>query len=106
MSDDEDGIVPPTPENKEKVMDVSKKRKRVRKLVEKTYTDEQGFMVTKKEFESASDTDDDKIHHQVADKGNLKKAAEEENIGKTDKDSTTNLQKPKQAKIMDFFKKS
>ena len=56
--DDEEELIPPTP------TDTSKRsarpgRRRVRKLVEKTFTDGDGFLVSKKEMESCSETDDE-----------------------------------------------
>jgi len=53
-SDDEE-CIPATP--KENI--VRPGRRRVRKQVDKTYVDEQGYMVTKKVYESGSETDDE-----------------------------------------------
>jgi len=52
-SDDED--IPATPVTKS----VKSGRKRVKKQVDKTFMDEKGYMVTKKVYESASETDDE-----------------------------------------------
>ena len=61
-SDDEEEI-PATPVQekvKSKLSGNSKPgRRRVRKLVDKTYMDDKGYFVTKKEYESASETDDE-----------------------------------------------
>jgi len=53
-SDDE---IPPTP--KQATRTSRPGRRRIRRQVDKTYVDDQGFMVTKKEYESASETDDE-----------------------------------------------
>jgi len=54
-SDDEE--IPPTP--KQPTRTSKPGRKRVKRQVDKTYVDDQGFMVTKKEYESASETDEE-----------------------------------------------
>merc|ERR1712042_127618 len=54
-SDDEE--IPPTP--KQATRTSRPGRRRIRRQVDKTYVDDQGFMVTKKEYESASETDDE-----------------------------------------------
>jgi len=54
-SDDEE--IPPTP--KQPTRTSKPGRRRVRRQVDKTYVDDQGYMVTKKEYESASETDDE-----------------------------------------------
>merc|ERR1712142_1255920 len=53
-SDDE---IPPTP--KQATRTSRPGRRRIRRQVDKTYVDDQGYMVTKKEYESASETDDE-----------------------------------------------
>jgi len=58
-SEDEE-VIPATP--KDKIDGASRKggrRRRVKKQVDKTYVDEDGYMVTKKVVESASETDDE-----------------------------------------------
>jgi len=54
-SDDEE--IPPTP--KQQTRTSKPGRRRVKKQVNKTYLDDDGYMVTKKEYESASETDDE-----------------------------------------------
>merc|ERR1712025_948609 len=54
-SDDEE--IPPTP--KQPTRTSKPGRRRVRRQVDKTYVDDQGYMVTKKVYESASETDDE-----------------------------------------------
>jgi len=54
-SDDEE--IPPTP--KQPTRTSKPGRRRVKRQVDKTYVDDQGFMVTKKEYESASETDEE-----------------------------------------------
>jgi len=54
-SDEEE--IPPTP--KQPTRTSKPGRKRVKRQVDKTYVDDQGYMVTKKEYESTSETDDE-----------------------------------------------
>lgn len=54
-SDEEE--IPPTP--KQPTRTSKPGRKRVKRQVDKTYVDDQGYMVTKKEYESASETDEE-----------------------------------------------
>lgn len=54
-SDDEE--IPPTP--KQATRTSKPGRRRVKRQVDKTYVDDQGYMVTKKEYESASETDEE-----------------------------------------------
>ena len=60
-SDDEEIPATPVQEKvKSKLTGNSKPgRRRVKKLVDKTYMDDKGYFVTKKEYESASETDDE-----------------------------------------------
>jgi len=67
-SEDEE-VIPATP--KEKREGKGGRRRRVKKQVDKTYMDEEGYMVTKKVVESASETDDET---EVAPKPEVKKA--------------------------------
>merc|ERR1712181_127305 len=58
QSDSEDEeVIPATP--KAKIEGGCKRRRRVKKQVDKTYVDGDGYMVTKKVAESASETDDE-----------------------------------------------
>jgi len=96
-SDDED--IPPTPKQPTRTSKAG--RKRVRRQVDKTYVDEQGYMVTKKEYESASETDDEP------------EPVKEEIPKKVEKVEVPAAKKPKlvapgaktQSGIMNFFKK-
>jgi len=54
-SDEEE--IPPTP--KQPTRTSKPGRRRVKRQVDKTYVDDQGYMVTKKEYESASETDEE-----------------------------------------------
>jgi len=67
-SEDEE-VIPATP--KEKTEGKGGRRRRVKKQVDKTYVDDDGYMVTKKVVESASETDDET---EVAPKPEVKKA--------------------------------
>jgi len=67
-SEDEE-VIPATP--KEKTEGKGGRRRRVKKQVDKTYVDEDGYMVTKKVVESASETDDET---EAAPKPEVKKA--------------------------------
>lgn len=56
-SDSEDEVIPATPKEKKSSSRVG--RRRVKRQVDKTYVDDDGYMVTKKVIESASETDDE-----------------------------------------------
>jgi len=97
-SDDEE--IPPTP--KQPTRTSKPGRRRVRRQVDKTYVDDQGFMVTKKEYESASETDDEP------------EPVKEKTPKKVEKIEAPVAKKPKlvapggskgQSGIMNFFKK-
>merc|ERR1719350_46150 len=93
-SDDEE--IPPTP--KQPTRTSKPGRKRVKRQVNKTYVDDQGFMVTKKEYESASETDEEP--EPVKEK-TPKKA--EAHVAKKAKLAAPGAKS--QAGIMSFFKK-
>jgi len=96
-SDDEE--IPPTP--KQPTRTSKPGRRRVRRQVDKTYVDDQGYMVTKKEYESASETDEEP------------EPVKEKTPKKVEKIEAPAAKKPKlaapggkaQAGIMSFFKK-
>ncbi|PSN34856.1 DNA polymerase delta subunit 3 [Blattella germanica] len=104
---DGEEIIAPTPE-----AGLKKGRKRIRKLVDKTYMDDDGYMLTCKEYVtescSGSEPEEDKEKE-----NKLKKTDEqsEKSLPKTkgNKDmpskDKTSPQKTKQASIMNFFKK-
>ncbi len=112
-SDDED-IVPATPEPEvaKSKKAVRKGRRRVKKMVDKTFMDEKGYMVTKKQLESCSETDDDDqdevkkepvVAAVNADK--IKKATAEK-TAKNNKTALASSSQNKQASIMSFFKRN
>jgi len=104
-SDDEEEI-PATPVQekvKSKLSGTSKPgRRRVRKLVDKTYMDDKGYFVTKKEYESASETDDEP--EQVK-KPDTPKKQEKVEPPATKKPKLTGSGGKGQVGIMNFFKK-
>lgn len=100
-SEDED-IVPSTPVNND---DGPKCRRRKRKLVQKTFKDEDGFMVTKKEYESFSESEeepDKTAEHKPEKKTKTQPEPEAKKGGK----KKVMAQQQKQSSIMSFFKKS
>merc|ERR1719430_2430314 len=97
-SDDEE--IPPTP--KQPTRTSKPGRRRVRRQVDKTYVDDQGFMVTKKEYESASETDDEP--EQVKEKTPKKVEKLEAPVAKKPKLVAPGGSKG-QSGIMNFFKK-
>ena len=96
-SDDEE--IPATPVRETKTSKTG--RRRVRKLVDKTYMDSKGYMVTKKEYESASETDEET---EPVKKTSPKKQDKVE-PPVTKKPKLTNSGNKGQAGIMNFFKK-
>ena len=91
-----------------------KGRRRVRKLVEKTIKDEDGFMVTKKEYESASETDDETEETKPVSsvlsmsKANVQKKKSEAVVQSPEKKKAKVVKQnkdKKQQSIMSFFKK-
>merc|ERR1712083_217164 len=96
----EDDEIPPTP--KQATRTSKPGRRRVRRQVDKTYVDDQGFMVTKKEYESASETDDEP--EQVEEKTPKKVEKLEAPVAKKPKLVAPGGSKG-QSGIMNFFKK-
>lgn len=115
-SDDE---IPPTPSVKAvKITSGILNPKKRRKIVDKTYTDEEGYILTRKEevYESCSEEDMETIETEP-----VQVKSDKENMGRTNKIKTEVLpkekkgknakkklsppQKGKQANIMNFFKK-
>lgn len=101
-------IIPCTPQH-----ELNKGRKRIRKLVDKTFMDDDGYMITKKEFvyESCSESDHEegkenegKTNSESTPK-NIKKETES-NVKESPKKKVSPPQKSKQATLMNFFKKS
>jgi DNA polymerase delta subunit 3 len=95
-SDDEE--IPPTP--KQPTRTSKPGRRRVKRQVDKTYVDDQGFMVTKKEYESASETDEEP--EPVKEKEKTPKKVEAP-VAKKAKLAAPGAKS--QAGIMSFFKK-
>ena len=95
-SDEDEEIIPPTPEPEAKV---TKGRKRSQKKVRKTYKDAKGYMVTKEVLESCSESDNEEET----------KASKPEPVVKEPttkaKKSAGPSPKKQQASIMNFFKK-
>jgi hypothetical protein len=102
-------MIPPTPETKETGT------RRVRKVVNKTFVDDQGFTVTKRELESCSEEDEEEKPVAVLASSKKTNAAapakavvKEPAAGKkapAKKKPAASPQKAKQATIMNFFKK-
>merc|ERR1711974_262927 len=118
---EDDDVVPPTPEaGRGKPQEVSRgpaaaKRARVKKRVTKTYVDESGFLCTKQEMQSCSESEeetDKKASSQTeADAANenqskspLKKT-EAATAAKAKPVTSSSSSGTKQASIMNFFKK-
>ncbi|XP_049773758.1 DNA polymerase delta subunit 3-like [Schistocerca cancellata] len=106
-SDMED-IIPCTPQQ-----ELNKGRKLIRKLVDKTFMDEDGYMITKKEFvyESCSESDHEegkenevKTENESTPKNTKKET--QNNVKESPKKKVSPPQKSKQATLMNFFKKS
>merc|ERR1739838_695582 len=98
-SDSEDEVIPSTPVKEEK----SDSRGRKKKLVDKTYMDGDGFLVTKKEYEFVDGSEDEKetkVESETKCKESPKKVEEQPK-----KSEPSPVKKNKQANIMSFFKK-
>ena len=121
ISDDEDDdeIIPPTPEPA--VKDAANKgkpgRRRVRKMVEKQIVDEDGFTTTKTQMESCSESDDNEGEEKpVLVEKKVEDSKKVENNKPVIKEPPAKKTKPpvtkkkgaaagKQASIMNFFSK-
>ncbi|XP_063827171.1 DNA polymerase delta subunit 3 [Ostrinia nubilalis] len=111
MEDSEDEI-PPTPlVNTVKITSGIVNPKKKRKIVDKTYTDEDGYILTKKEeiYESCSENEEEaSIKENVQHINKVKKEVsppEKKNATKNTKKKIASPQKGKQATLMSFFKK-
>jgi len=119
---EEDDIVPPTPESstKSKVTNGDtkepSKRARIKKRVTKTYVDETGFLCTKQEMQSCSESEgeveqkkDSPAKNKPKDSPTKNKPGSEEKKQETAKAKAkaqpANSSGTKQASIMNFFKK-
>lgn len=114
--------IPPTPAVKTvKITSGIVNPKKRRKIVDKTYTDEDGYILTKKEevYESCSDKDEELPSKENIVKGNQMKVSSKKtemspkktglspkkNESKVSKKKISPPQKGKQATLMNFFKK-
>ena len=93
QSDSEDDVVPATPQEN------PKKHHRVKKRVTKTYVDESGFLCTKQEMQSCSESDQDEPVVPKKEPEKIKEPKAKPAVKSNN--SATN----KQASIMSFFKK-
>eukprot|EP00095_Tigriopus_kingsejongensis_P011868 maker-scaffold180_size281610-snap-gene-0.39 protein:Tk11868 transcript:maker-scaffold180_size281610-snap-gene-0.39-mRNA-1 annotation:"hypothetical protein LOTGIDRAFT_231845" len=104
IESDDDEMIPPTPDQS-----ASTGRRHVKKWVNKTYTDDKGFMVTKREQESCSESDheaDDQPAQTDAQKGPDSVIQDPPVTQKTKKSAAqTSPPKSKQSSIMNFFQK-
>ncbi|TRY73785.1 hypothetical protein TCAL_01943 [Tigriopus californicus] len=107
-SDDDDELIPPTPEPKSLSQPATTRstapgRRRVRRLVNQTFTDDQGFTVTKKAMESASETDDETSPNPSA--NSKDRPVLQPKNKQAPKSVVHEPGKVKQASIMNFFQK-
>jgi len=101
LESDEEDEIPATPKAETKT---GPGRRRVRRLVDKTYMDSKGYMVTKKEFESASESDTEQPEKKPVKKVTPKKHEKvEAPVAK--KPKLTGSGGKGQTGIMNFFKK-
>lgn len=109
-SDSEEDI-PPTPQPESKVdLMKSETRGKKKKLVDKTFMDEDGFFVTKKEYEYVSDSggeDPLPVKEIVSSQKQVTPPQSSKNASPKKEESKTRASpvKKKQANIMNFFKK-
>ncbi|CAG9787253.1 unnamed protein product [Diatraea saccharalis] len=111
---DSEDEIPPTPlVNTVKINSGFVNPKKRRKIVDKTYTDEDGYILTKKEeiYESCSDNDEEinvkeNIQNVRVVPKTIETSPKEKNNGiKNSKKKTNSPQKGKQVTLMNFFKK-
>ncbi|XP_076453595.1 DNA polymerase delta subunit 3-like [Babylonia areolata] len=93
-----------SPPQEDRPANSSKQRRRRRKLVPKTYLDEDGFMVTEKVWESES-TDASEVEEEAKKKAAPKKKPEPAPAKKASPQKKTSPVKGKQTSLMSFFKK-
>lgn len=108
-SDDE---IPPTPTvNTVKITSGIINPKKKRKIVDKTYTDEDGYILTKKEevYESCSDNEEVSVKENIEAQPQvhlkLEVSPKDKKTPKNSKKKISPPQKGKQATLMNFFKK-
>lgn len=115
MEQESEDEIPPTPAVKTlKITSGIINPKKRRKIVDKTYTDEDGYILTKKEevYESCSDNDEELPSKENIVEGNQVKVSPKKielspkkNGSKNSKKKISPPQKGKQATLMNFFKK-
>ncbi|XP_037790915.1 DNA polymerase delta subunit 3-like [Penaeus monodon] len=108
-SDSEEDI-PPTPQPESKVdLMRSETRGKRKKLVDKTFMDEDGFIVTKKEYEYVSDSEEDPlpVKEIISPQKQVTPPQSSKNTTPKKEESKPRVSpiKKKQANIMNFFKK-
>ncbi|CAL4078367.1 unnamed protein product, partial [Meganyctiphanes norvegica] len=96
-SESEEEIIPSTPQTDNSESTRGKRKK----LVDKTYMDDDGFLVTKKEYEYVDNSEDEKEVKAEETKSKSPKKVEEQ----PKKTEPSPVKKNKQANIMSFFKK-
>lgn len=111
---DSEDEIPPTPSaNTVKITSGIVNPKKRRKIVDKTYTDEDGYILTRKEevYESCSDNEEEKKTNSKQEKENIAQVTQvkseispKEN-GKAKKKKVSPPQKGKQQTLTNFFKK-
>lgn len=105
---DDNDVIPPTPDPP-----LKKGRKRIRKLIDNTYMDKDGYMLTRKEyvFESCTESEPEEKEKENKTKDNSEHERTEKVSPKVDKKEPSPKKKKvspqniKQASIMNFFKK-
>ena len=103
--ENDEEIVPETPKNEKQG---NNKRSRGRKLVNKTFIDESGFMVTKKEFVSCSESEEEETKKSVSQPkskvpNTLGPSAEKPKSSEKSNEEQKSQQPRKQASIKNFF---
>ncbi|GBP05512.1 hypothetical protein EVAR_3017_1 [Eumeta japonica] len=111
-----DNEIPPTPTTD--IIKITSRKinpKKKKKIVDKTYTDEEGYILTRKEevYEAGSDSEDNKNQDETNGKkieqninGGISETKEvNKTVSKKSKKKGSSPQKGKQATMMNFFKK-
>ena len=98
--ENDEEIVPETPKNEKQG---NNKRSRGRKLVNKTFIDESGFMVTKKEFVSCSESEEEETKPKSKVPNTLGPSAEKPKSSEKSNEEQKSQQPRKQASIKNFF---
>jgi DNA polymerase delta subunit 3 len=96
-------FLPDTPQTKETTVPSGRGRRK-RKMVNKTFIDESGFMVTKKEYESCSESEEEKLSPAQQPPPPTKPSTSSDTKSPK-KVALTTSNNRKQATIMNFFTK-